>query len=148
MNRTIVPNVISDQTLHTVTKDASVLDAAKTMAEHKIAATMVLEDGKLIGIITERDMTTRVIAAGRDPASTKISDVMTANPDTLRPDDPAIDALTMMRERKYRHLPVVDGDTVVGMVSIRDLYALVTDQLEEDIKARDQFIYGESYGAG
>ena len=148
MYRTIVPNVISGQKLHTVTKDDSVLEAAKTMAEFKIAATMVLEDNKLIGIVTERDMTTRVIAGGKDPAGTKVSDVMTANPDTLKPDDKAIDALTMMRERKYRHLPVVDGDNVVGMVSIRDLYAVVTDSLERDLEDREKFIYGESYGAG
>lgn len=72
---------------------------------------------------------------------------MTANPDTLAPTDTASDAIRMMREHNYRHLPVVEGDRVVGMVSVRDLYAVYNGELEQDLKDRNAFIYGENYGA-
>ena len=72
---------------------------------------------------------------------------MTANPDTLAPDDTAADAIRMMKLHNYRHLPVVDGKRVVGMVSVRDLYAVYNTELEQDLAHRNAFIYGESYGA-
>jgi CBS domain-containing protein len=147
MIRKIVPDVISGQTLHKVTPRDSVLAAASLMREKKIAAVLVMEDERLVGIITERDMTSRVVAAGLNPESAACGDIMTANPDTLSPDDTASDAIAMMRLRNYRHLPVVKDEQVVGMVSVRDLYAVYNTELEEDLKERNAFIYGESYGA-
>jgi len=146
MTRKIVPDVISGQTLQKVSPRENVRAAAKMMREKRIAAVLVMEGEKLVGIITERDMTARVIAAGLDPDTTVAADIMTANPDTLSPDDTAHDAITMMRKRNYRHLPVVDGARVVGMVSVRDLYAVANTELEQDLKDRNAFIYGESYG--
>ncbi len=146
MIRKIVPDVISGQTLQKVSPQENVRAAAKMMREKRIAAVLVMEGEKLVGIITERDMTCRVVAAGLDPDTTIARDIMTANPDTLSPDDTASDALNMMRERNYRHLPVVKADRVVGMVSVRDLYAVYKSELEEDLKDRNAFIYGESYG--
>jgi len=108
----------------------------------------VTENSLLIGIITERDITTRVVAAEIDPDTTLAKDIMTANPDTLHPDDTASQAIKMMRERNYRHLPVKDGDALVGLVSVRDLYAIYNLELEEDLKDRNAFIYGENYGTG
>lgn len=146
MIRKIVPDVISGQTLQKVSPQESVRAAAKMMRDRKIAAVVVMEADKLVGIITERDMTCRVIAAGLDPDTAVARDIMTANPDTLSPDDTASDALNMMRERNCRHLPVVKDDRVVGMVSVRDLYAVYKTELEEDLKNSNAFIYGESYG--
>jgi len=146
MIRKIVPDVISGQTLQKVSPQENVRAAAKMMRDRKIAAVVVMEADKLVGIITERDMTCRVIAAGLNPDTAVARDIMTANPDTLSPDDTASDALNMMRERNYRHLPVVKDDRVVGMVSVRDLYAVYKTELEEDLKDRNAFIYGESYG--
>ncbi|MBY0509571.1 MAG: CBS domain-containing protein [Rhodospirillaceae bacterium] len=146
MIRKIVPDVISGQALQKVSPQENVRAAAKMMRDRKIAAVVVMEADKLVGIITERDMTCRVIAAGLDPDTAVARDIMTANPDTLSPDDTASDALNMMRERNYRHLPVVKDDRVVGMVSVRDLYAVYKTELEEDLKDRNAFIYGESYG--
>lgn len=148
MMRKIVPDVISGQTLYTVSPTDTARHAAKTMKENKIAAVMVTENDKLIGIITERDITSRVVAAEVDPDSATAKDIMTANPDTLHPDDIAAQAIKMMKERNYRHLPVTDGDAIVGMVSVRDLYAIYNLELEEEIKDRDAFIYGENYGTG
>lgn len=146
MIRKIVPDVISGQTLQKVSPVENVRAAAKMMRDKKIAAVLVMEAEKLVGIVTERDMTCRVIAAGLNPDTAMIRDVMTANPDTLSPDDTASDAISMMRERNYRHLPVVSGDRVVGMVSVRDLYAVYNTELEQDLRDRNAFIYGESYG--
>lgn len=148
MMRKIVPDVISGQTLITVSLTDTARAIASLMREKKVAAVLVTENDALVGIITERDMTSRVIAAGLDAEMAKAKDIMTANPDTLHPDDSAAQAIKMMIERNYRHLPVTDGDTLVGMVSVRDLYAIYNLELEEDLKDRNAFIYGENYGTG
>lgn len=146
MIRRIVPDVISDQVLQKVTPRDTVRQAARLMRGKKIAAVLVMDGERLVGIVTERDMTVRVVAAGLDPDATPISEMMTADPDTLAPSDTASDALRMMKSRNYRHLPVVDGGTVVGMVSVRDLYAVYNGELEQDLKDRNAYIYGEAYG--
>jgi CBS domain-containing protein len=146
MIRRIVPDVISDQILQKVTPRDTVRQAARLMREKKIAAVLVMEGERLVGIVTERDMTVRVVAAGLDADTTPVGEMMTADPDTLAPSDTASDALRMMKSRNYRHLPVVDGGTVVGMVSVRDLYAVYNGELEQDLKDRNAYIYGEAYG--
>ena len=147
MIRKIVPDVISNQVLCKITPHENVRVAARLMRERKVAAVLVMEGERLVGIITERDMTSRVIAAGLNPDTAVARDIMTADPDTLGPDDTASDAIRMMKLHNYRHLPVVDGATVVGMVSVRDLYAAYNTELEQDLKDKNAFIYGESYGA-
>jgi CBS domain-containing protein len=147
MIRRIVPDVISDQVLHKVTPRDTVRHASRLMREKKIAAVLVMEDDRLMGIVTERDMTVRVVAAGIDADGTPVREIMTANPDTLAPGDTASDAIRMMKMHNYRHLPVVEGGRVVGMVSVRDLYAVYNGELEQDLKDRNAYIYGESYGA-
>lgn len=148
MMRKIVPDVISGQTLYTVRPDVTARHTAQVMKQNKIAAVMVTDNDRLVGIITERDITSRVVAADVDPDTATAKDIMTANPDTLHPDDTAAQAIKMMKERNYRHLPVTDGDALVGMVSVRDLYAIYNLELEEDLKDRNAFIYGENYGTG
>jgi len=112
------------------------------MAEHHISALLVTKGDKLEGIFTERDISVKIIASGKDLDKTKISQVMTKNPVTISPDDLAMDALQKMCELGFRHLPVVDGERVVGMVSVRDLYVTVQEQLEDDMKFRDAYIFG------
>ncbi|WP_413204238.1 cyclic nucleotide-binding/CBS domain-containing protein [Rhodospirillum sp. A1_3_36] len=146
MQRKLVPDVVRDQRIHAVTPDVAVRSVARIMAENTVAAVVVVEGGTLKGIITERDITARLVARERDPDSTTAGDIMTPDPDTLGPDDSAEEALRMMRERNYRHLPVTDKGTVVGMISVRDLYAVVTDQLTRDVRNHEAFIYGEAYG--
>jgi CBS domain-containing protein len=117
------------------------------MTERKIGAVIVVDDSaRLAGIFTERDLVNRVVAKQLDPAKTALADVMTANPDTLRPNDSAKDALALMSIHRYRHLPVVDGETVVGMVSIRDLFNVVKEGLEDEVRDREKFIFGSDYG--
>jgi CBS domain-containing protein len=133
VQRTIVPDVIRAQKLVTLTGEASVRRATLLMAERGVGAIMVVDDLQLVGIFTERDVATRVVAAGLDPDATKLGQVMTPNPDTLKPTATVRDALDLMKMHGYRHLPVVQGRKLVGIVSIRDLYNTVMDQLEADI---------------
>jgi CBS domain-containing protein len=124
-------------------------EAAVAMMEMNVAAVAVTgEDERLVGIVTERDLTRRVMASRRDPDTVVLAEIMTADPQTLRPGDNAMDALTIMRDGHYRHLPVVDDDRfAVAMISIRHIYAAVKLELEEDVRLREQYIAGESYGA-
>jgi CBS domain-containing protein len=97
-----------------------------------VGAVLVMHEHRLAGIFTERDALFRVIAEGRDPAATRLEDVMTANPRTIAPDRPFGHALHMMHEGGFRHVPVVDGDAPLGVVSARDalgpeLEAFVTE---------------------
>jgi len=148
MQRKIVPDIVKRQAIQSLKSDNTALDAANLMGSANIGAIVVVDDdGALTGIITERDMTRRVVAAGIDPAETPIADVMTANPDTLAPDDSAHDALELMQSRHYRHLPVVEDGKCVAMVSIRDLYMAVKSSLEENIRETEAFVFGDRYGA-
>lgn len=147
MARKIVPDVIGQQSfICQLSRTATVREAAELMAERRVGAVLITVEGRLEGIFTERDLATRVVAKSRDPSSTKLGDVMTKNPDVLGPDDPALEALERMRAGDYRHLPVVEGNKVVGVVSMRDLYAEVKRDLEDDLKYRDAFIFGNGYG--
>jgi len=148
IQQTIVPDIVQRRNIASVTPDDSVLTAATKMAEIQIAALVVLgNDGALTGIVTERDVTQRLVAKGFDASTTSVSKIMTANPDTLSPDDSAGDALELMQSRKFRHLPVTEDGKCVGMVSIRDLYAAVKLALEEDIKETEAFVFRDRYGA-
>ena len=148
MQRKIIPDIVERQEVASLTERASVFEAAKMMAQNTIAAVIVNDDaGQLIGIITERDLTQRVLAEKRDPQTTTVGDVMTAKPDTLSPDDRATDALELMQTRRYRHLPVIEGGQCVAMVSVRDLFAAVKEGLEESIRETEAFVFGDRYGA-
>lgn len=148
MHRRIVPDIVSNQKLTVLPPETTVREAARMMADRHIGAVLVGENNHLSGIFTERDVLTRVVAKNLDPAEAKLRDVMTSDPDTVAPDNTAIEALELMRKREFRHLPVVDGDTIVGIVSIRDLYAAVKSELEDDLVQREAFMFGTGYGPG
>ncbi len=148
LNLRIMPDIVDDQTIYKLDQTDSVLDAANLMVRHDISAVVVLDDsGKLLGIVTERDLTRRVLADGLDPADTAVDAVMTDNPDTLAPDDAVVDALELMRTRRYRHLPIVKDGQVMGIVSMRDLYDAVQDSLEQSMRETEAFIFGDDKGA-
>lgn len=146
MQRTIVPHIIHNQVLIFAQETSSARDAARVMAENKVSAVMIVERGALRGIFTERDLAVKVVAAGLDSDRVTLGSVMTRDPDTLRPDDTPRSALEKMSRGGYRHLPVVDGATVVGMVSVRDLYNAALGEAEDDIRELDSFIHGPGYG--
>jgi len=148
MQRKIMPDIIKQQVISSLKQDSTAYEAASLMTSANIAAIVIVDDNnKVSGIITERDLTRRVVAKGLDPKETPIADVMTENPETLSPDDSASDALEMMLSRHFRHLPVIDGEKCVGMVSIRDLYKAAKSSLEESIKETEAFVFGDRYGA-
>lgn len=148
MSRKIVPDVIGKQNLVIVSADITVREAAKLMHTQNIGAVMIGDAQSLTGIFTERDLAFKVVAAGRDPDKVRLAEVMTPNPDTLRPEDSPHDALQRMSQGRYRHLPVVDDSgRVVGMVSVRDIYGAMLHQLEDELHDREAFIQGSAgYG--
>lgn len=148
MRRSIIPDIVNNQEVFSLTEATTVHEAACRMVERNVAALVVVDDGgKLAGIVTERDMTRRVLAKGLDAKATPVRDIMTKDPDTLAPDDSALEALELMRTRRYRHLPVAEDGTVVGMVSIRDLYETMKEDMEKNIRETEAFVFGDRYGA-
>lgn len=148
MDRKIIPEIVKKQTIRSLKPENTAFEAATLMTTANIGAIIINDDdGNLSGIVTERDMTRRVVGKGLDPKSTLIEDFMTKKPDTLAPDDSAGDALELMQSRHFRHLPVVVDGKCVGMVSIRDLYIAAKTSLEENIRETEAFVFGDRYGA-
>jgi len=148
MQRKIIPTIVRNQEIEKHKIGESAARAAKAMVSWNIAAVVVVDDEEnLIGIVTERDITRKIVAEGKDPEKTTLGEIMTPNPDTLKPDDHAGDALELMRGRRYRHLPVCENGKVVGMVSIRDLYEVVKQDLEKSKEETEAFVFGDRYSA-
>jgi CBS domain-containing protein len=148
MHRKVVPDIVHQQRIELLPLNTTVRAAARNMAERHIGAILVGQGRRLQGIFTERDVLTRVVARGLDPDTTTLDQVMTRDPDTVGPDDLAHDVLERLRASGYRHLPVVEDDKVIGIVSIRDLYAAAKRELEEDLQQREAFIFDTGYGTG
>jgi CBS domain-containing protein len=102
--------------------------AAKLMAKKNVGAVMVVEDERLVGIFTERDIVFRVVARGLDARATRLAEVMTREPDTVDPDKPFGYAMLMMHEKRFRHLPVIQDGKIIGIVSSR---SAMDPELEE-----------------
>jgi len=113
--------LIKDQKVYSVESSRTVLEAARFMMEHNIGALPVLRNGELVGILSERDIMNRVVAVGRTPGTTAVSEVMTANPRAVHADETIEECLFIMREFGFRHLPIVDGKELKGLVSLRDV---------------------------
>jgi CBS domain-containing protein len=109
------------QTLWHVHPDDTVFDALKLLAEREVGALMVMDHGKLIGVLSERDYTRKIALQGKNSKETKVSDIMTRNVFVVTPDTRTRTCMALMSEKRIRHLPVVEGDTVIGMISIRDI---------------------------
>lgn len=133
-----VSKVIEQQEIIAVTPATSIIEAVRLMKERHIGALMVVESDRLVGILSERDVVFRVVAEERDAKSTWVADVMTANPETIRPEKPFGHALHIMCEGGFRHVPVVDAQgRAVGMVSARDALDLEEREFEEALKQRE-----------
>lgn len=126
----------------TIDCDASVLDAAVKMNEERIGGLVVMQGDKIVGIVTERDLMNRVIAARRDPATMSLRDAMTARIACCGPDTTIEECRTVMTKHKVRHLPVVEDDKLIGILSIRDLMALELKAKEETIKYLHDYMTG------
>jgi len=128
-----ISSLIPGQRILTVPKETTVCEAAQRMRDLKVGAAMVVSKEKLIGIFTERDALFRVIAEGRDPATTPVGSVMTRNPQTISADRPFGHALHLMYEGGFRHVPVVEDGRPIGMVSARDALGPELEEFESEL---------------
>jgi CBS domain-containing protein len=123
-------DLLKDRRVYSVEGGRTVLEAARFMMEHNIGAVPVLRDGELVGIFSERDIMNRVVAAGRQPAHTAVSEVMTPNPRAVNLDETIEECLFIMEEFGFRHLPIVEGKQLKGLVSLRDVVMRHASELE------------------
>ena len=120
----------------TAHSDETVREAAVRMAQNCRASILVVEDDRVLGIFTERDVLVRVVGAGRDPARTRLREVMTTDLETIGADEPVAEAVRRMDEGSIRHLPVVEGSRVLGVLSSRDIPILTLGRMAEELHER------------
>jgi CBS domain-containing protein len=139
-----IRTIIEEREVASSSGTITVSEAARLMREKRVGALAVVEDGKLIGIFTERDALFRVVAEGRDPQTVRLAEVMTRGPRTIHPDKPFADALHIMYEGGFRHVPVVEEGRPIGIISARDalgpeledfVYELLRQEQARDILA-------------
>jgi CBS domain-containing protein len=133
-----IRSIIDKQRPLTAPRSTTVAEAARMMKDRGVSAVMVVDGDKLAGIFTERDALFRVIAEGRNPKSTPVESVMTTNPQAIGPDRPFLQALIMMHEGGFRHIPVVTDGRPAGMVSSRDALGLEWREFEDELEHREQ----------
>ena len=126
-------DIIHDQNPVVLTADKSVKEACDLMRSQRVGAILVTDpNDHLVGIFTGRDAVCRVVAEGRDSSRTRLSDVMTAEPVTMGPGKTAIEALHLMQDGGFRHIPITDGENVIGIVSKGDFRGLEQARLDEE----------------
>jgi len=125
-----------------VDADEPVLKAIRIMADHHIGALPVLSEGRLAGIVSERDYARKVILKGRSSAETAVRQIMSAPVITVDPEDGVRHCMELVTAKRIRHLPVVEGDRIVGMISIGDLVRAVIEEQQETIEQLERFITG------
>ena len=136
-----IKDVIRDREGYSVRLTETVLDAAEFMAKRKIGGVCVLdEEGRLVGLLTERDLLNRIVLPRRDPADIKISEVMSEVLAVIETKDTPHEALERMERIGRRHLPVVDGERWVGMLSMRDLMRVELSEQGDQIKLLHEYI--------
>jgi len=140
-----IRKIIAQQKILTAPASTTIAAVAGQMKKAMVGAVMVTGDGGcLTGIFTERDALFRVLAEGRDPKTTRIAEVMTANPKTISPDSPFGHALLMMYDGGFRHVPVVENGKPIGMVSARDALGPELQEFESEMQRRTRI--GEILG--
>jgi CBS domain-containing protein len=125
-----------------VPRQAPVLEAIRMMAEHHIGAVLVMEEGQLIGIASERDYARKVILQGRSSHDTPVAVIMTSPVVCVGPHDSIAECMSIMTEKHIRHLPVIDGEQVVGVISIGDLVRETIEEQKQEISLLQQYIAG------
>jgi CBS domain-containing protein len=129
-------------TVYTVSGRDTVADAVAEMSLRNVGSVVVLENGMLIGLLTERDVLTRVVAAGRQPDRTCVADVMTRHPVIVSPRATIEDAMNLFTEKRCRQIPVVEDDRIVGLVSIGDVNRWLVDASRAEADHLRQYIAG------
>ena len=127
--------------VYSVPPDAPVLEAIREMAEHSVGALLVMQGDQLAGVLSERDYARKVILKGRSSSATKVSEIMSTPVLTVRPDQSVNDCMRLMTENRVRHLPVLDGERVIGVLSIGDLVRAVVEEQAKTIEQLEQYIH-------
>jgi CBS domain-containing protein len=120
--------------------DQPVLDAIKLMADKRIGAVLVMQTGKLVGILSERDYARKIVLQGRSSATTPVRDIMTSDVISVGLNDTADHCMQLVTDRRIRHLPVLEGDAVLGVVSIGDLVKAVIEDQQVEIAQLQRYI--------
>lgn len=126
--------------LRTITPDATVFEALQVLAEHEVGALLVVDGGRLAGIVSERDYTRKVALLGKNSRDIRVSDIMTRDVVVVSPRSRSRECMALMSSRRIRHLPVVDGDQPVGMLSIRDILDDIIADQEATIEQLEAYI--------
>src|SRR6266849_323140 len=132
-----------DPTVYTIGPTASVFDALELMAEKRIGALVVTEGEQVVGIITERDYARKVILMARSSKETPVRDIMTSSVMYVRPDQTSEECMVLMTENRLRHLPVMDGGKLIGLISIGDLVKDVISEQKFIIEQLEHYITGD-----
>ena len=128
-------------TLRTIGPDASVFEALQRLSQFEVGALVVMDGGRMVGVVSERDYTRKVALQGRNSRDTKVSDIMSSNVFVVSPTTRTRDCMALMREKRIRHLPVVQGERVLGMISIRDLMDDIIHDHEVTIAQLESYIH-------
>ena len=126
--------------LHVVQHDQTVIEVVHFMVENNVGAVPVLEDGDLVGIFSERDLMTKVLVRGLDPNDTAIEHVMSPDPLRVAPDASIRDCMVLMKQHKFRHLPICEGSKIVGLLSLRDILMHEVDEQDMEVRMMRAYI--------
>lgn len=125
---------------------STVIEAVNAMNDHHVGAVMVMESGEPVGIFSERDVLVRVVAAHRDPRQTLVRDVMTTRLYTTSLDETLLSVMELMTARRCRHVPVMDGGALVGLISIGDITKATQRKLQQEVRELSSYISGPYLG--
>ena len=128
--------------VHSINPDKSVYDALEELEENNLGSLVVVENGKLIGVFTERDYARKVILKGRSSKETLVRDIMSSRPIFVNPDNTLEDCMRLMSDKFIRHLPVLDYDQLVGVISIGDVVRYIIDEKDFIIGNLEHYIRG------
>ena len=147
-NTDTVGALLRDKTpaIHSISATATVFDAISLMAERNIGALPVLQQDRLVGMISERDYTRKVMLKGRTSKDTLVGEIMTRDPRTVGPESTVNECMEIMTEHRVRHLPVVEDGKLVGLLSIGDLVKWIMSAQTATIEHLTRYVFGEQVG--
>src|ERR1700689_1897786 len=144
----LICDLLKNQVTISAETHQTVLEIANLMVEHNIGAVPVLEQGQLTGIFSERDLMSRVVVAGKDPARTPVGQAMTEDPLTVAPNEPLETCMTLMKRHGFRHLPVCAGRELKGVVSLRDILLQNLDEKDDEVRMMRAYLHSTPDNAG
>ncbi len=137
----LICDLLKNQVVISGSPHQTVLELARLMVAHNIGAVPILQDGRLVGIFSERDLMNRVVVAGLDPAHVHVSQVMTEDPMTVQPQDSLETCMTLMRRHGFRHLPVCADHDLKGFVSLRDILLHDLDEKGDEVRMMRAYLH-------